>query len=246
MPWKSLAGVRLPAAVAALLLLAAGVAGGARAQAAIEELYIPAMVVTESNFRTDASTKQPPLDTFQAGKQVLITGVTQDTQGRDWYRVRVYDDGREGFIFGELLRPLPDFPTPPNGLGVTKVLDAGERDRLVGKHGLTLQWIGVEPKGEIVAYENLGLLYLWGWQDGFGNAAGDSIDIDGWITEVGANYFRLKGKVVYRVAALTGDKTCGREGDFLFSRAAGRDYWRLEPFTKPCGDWDQYIDVYLR
>lgn len=247
MPWKSLAGVRRLAAVAAILLLAVPAPGGsARAQAAIEELYIPAMVVTESNFRADASTKQPPLDTFQAGKQVLITGVTYDAQGRPWNRVRIYDDGREGFIFSELLRALPDFPSPPNGLGVTKVLDAAERDRLVGKHGLTLQWIGVEPKGEIVAYENLGLLYLWGWQDGFGNAAGDTLDIEGWVTEVGENYFRLQGKVIYRVAALTGDKTCGREGDFLFKRTAGRDYWRLEPFNKPCGDWDQYIDIYLR
>lgn len=246
MLWIGLLGIRRLAAATAFVLFLVPLAGVAGAQAPVEPLYVPAMVVTESNFRADASTAQPPLDTFQAGKHVLITGVTQDTQGRDWYRVRVYDDGREGFIFGTLLRALPEFPKPPNGLGVTKVDDPAERDRLVGKHGLTLQWIGVDPQGEIVAYEDLGLIYLLGWQDGFAAAAGDTLDIEGWVTEVTANGFRLTGTIAYRVAALTGDKSCKREGDFVFSRPSGRDYWRLETIASPCGQWDQYVDIYLR
>lgn len=85
-----------------------------------------------------------------------------------------------------------------------------------------------------------------GWQDGMGAAAGDTLDIKGWVTEVSANSFRLKGSIVYRVASLTGGKECKREGDFVFSRSSGKTYWRLEPIAKPCGDWDQYIDIYLR
>src|SRR5688572_13127322 len=104
----------------------------------IAPLYIPAMVVSEANFRADPSTGKPPVDTFQAGKQVLILGSTQDSQGRDWYAVSVSDDGREGFIFGNLLRPLPIFTDVPEGMGVAAIGDEAERNRLIGRHDFAL------------------------------------------------------------------------------------------------------------
>ena len=230
----------------AICALVAAHAGPSAAQAPIEPLYIPAMVVSEANFRADPSTGKPPLDTFQAGKQVLITGATQDDRGRDWYAVRIYDDGREGFIFGTLLRPLPEFPNPPSGFGVTEVGDATEKGRLVGRHGITLQWIGVDPQGEVVAFDNLGAIFLTGGQVGTGAAASDQLWVSGWVWRVDANSFLLSGTIRYKVASLTGNGECSRQGDFVFSRPAGREYWRLEQVTSPCGKWDQYLDIYLR
>ncbi len=69
------------------------------AEPKITPLYEPAMVLRTSNFRADPSTGQDPLDTFKAGKQLLILGQTEDDRGRPWYAVSLYD-GTRGFIFG--------------------------------------------------------------------------------------------------------------------------------------------------
>jgi len=231
-------------AVVLLLLAAVGIPGTTRAQEVDEPLYIPAMVVSEANFRGDPSTKNAPLDTFQAGKQVLILGRVQDNQQRDWYLVRVYDDGREGYIFGNLLRPLPAFTSPPSGMGTVQVTDEAEKARLVGRHGLTLQLIGNEPQGEVVVFEDLGLIYLTGWQQG--QSSGDSLQIEGWVWKVEATSFRFSGTITYSVATVTGQTNCSRSGDYIFSRPANRTYWRLETTVSPCGKWDQLIDIHLR
>lgn len=207
----------------------------------IEPLYVPAMVVSEANFRADPSTGKPPLDTFQAGKQVLILGSTQDNQGRDWYAVSVYDDGREGFIFGNLLRPLPIFTDVPEGLSVAAVGDVAERNRLVGRHDFSLAQIKGAKPGELTVYEDLGLLKVEASQ--FGNGE-DRVSLNGWVTEVGANRFKVQGELVYRVPGLM-QSECRQGGEMLFTRPANGAAWQLD---KPaaCGPWYPQVSVQLR
>ncbi len=234
-------------ALAMLLALPVSWAPPARAEQEVDEpLYIPAMLVREGNFRADPSTKNAPIGTYPAGTQVLVLGSVQDSQQRPWYLIRLYDTGQEGWMFGNLLRALPDFPNPPSGLGITQVGDSAERDLLVGSHGLTLQWIGVKQQGELVAFENLGLIYVTGAQDGSGQAQGDWLKVKGYVTQVDKNSFTLKGTVEYHVASLTGQGNCRKEGVYVFERAAKKKNWRLTTTTSPCGKWDQFIDVYVR
>jgi len=232
------------AALQALVFAAAlpmGALAPAVAQGEIEPLYIPAMVVSEANFRADPSTGKPPLDTFQAGKQVLITGLTQDDKARDWYEVVVYDDGREGFIFGNLLRPLPSFASVPEGLGATMVNDAAERDRLIGRHDFSIaQMVGAKP-GELVVYEDLGLLYVEGAQQG----EGQRLTLNGWVTEVRANRFTLRGSLAYVLPSLAQGE-CRMSGEMAFSRPAKGTAWRLEATKSPCGQWNHTVDIQLR
>jgi hypothetical protein len=199
------------------------------------------MVVSEANFRADPSTGKPPVDTFQAGKQVLITGLTQDDKARDWYEVVVYDDGRAGFIFGNLLRPLPSFASAPEGLGAATIGDAAERDRLIGRHDFSIAEMAGAKAGELVVYEDLGLLYLEGSQQG----NGERLTLNGWVTEVKANRFTLRGSLAYSIPSVW-QAECRMSGDMTFSRPAKGTAWRLEATKSPCGKGTHTVDIQLR
>jgi hypothetical protein len=223
------------------LFLAQAAAPAAAAPGDIAPLYIPAMVVSEANFRADPSTGKPPIDTFQAGKQVLILGSTQDSQGRDWYAVAVYDDGREGFIFGNLLRPLPNFAGAPEGTAVAAVADTAEEGRLIGSHAFSLaQMKGAKP-GELVVFEDLGLLYINGQQLGQGE---ERLSLTGWVTDVSATGFKLSGELRYRVPGLMQGE-CRQSGTLTFSRPAKGTAWQLDN-PSACGTWYPQVTVQLR
>lgn len=235
--------------MALILAVALPLAATQRLSAEIEvdePLYIPAMLIREGNFRADPSTKNPPLGTYPAGLQVLILGSKLDAQQRIWYLIRLYETGQEGWMFGNLLRPLPAFPAGPRETPVAVVEDPAEKALLVGAHGLTLQWIGLKEQGELIAFEDLGQIYVEGVQNGSGKTAGDWMTVRGFVTSVGTNRFVLEGRIEYRVASLTGESSCRRDGTFVFQRGAKKKNWRLESTTTTCGNWDQYIDVYLR
>jgi len=227
--------------VAPALLLGQALFPAAAAPGDVSPLYVPAMVVSEANFRADPSTGKPPLDTFQAGKQVLILGVTQDNQGRDWYVVSVYDDGREGYIFGNLLRPLPSFASPPEGMGVATVTDVAERNRLVGRHDFSLAQIKGAKPGELTVYEDLGLLYVDGLQVGTGQ---DRVALSGWVTKVAANSFTVRGDLRYTIPALVQGE-CRQTGEMTFSRPANGAAWQLDQ-PKACTTWYPGLSVQLR
>ncbi len=215
------------------------------AAAEVTPLYEPAMVLRTSNFRADPSTKQPPLDTFKAGKHVLILGETEDERGRTWYAVSLYD-GTRGYIFGKLLAPMPDFPKPPEGLGTTEIGDATAAQQLVGSHGTTLGWVGDQPWGELIVFEDLGLYYLWGYQRGEGKAANDVMEIEGYVSAIDAEGFTLKGTVKYELYQFEKPITCVRKGTHRFKRVPDSNTWRAQDKAKPCGDWEDVVEVYLR
>lgn len=237
----------LPLLLAALLLLPAVPQRAALAEVEVEEaLYLPAMLIREGNFRADPSTGQPPLGTYKAGLQLLVRGVVHDKDKRPWYLVRLYDTGQEGWMIASLLRPLPVFPNTPDGLTVTEVKDKAERDLLVGAHPFTFQRVDAKNAGELVAFEDLGLIYVEGNQAGSGKTAEDWIEVRGFVSLIEANRFHLVGRVEYRVAELTGQGTCRDTGVFTFERGANKKNWRLTKTTSPCGRWDQILDLLVR
>ncbi len=211
----------------------------------VTPLYEPAMVLRTSNFRADPSTNQPPLDTFKAGKQVLILGETKDDRDRTWYAVSLYD-GTQGFIFGKLLEPLPDFPKAPNGLGTTNIEDESVAQQLVGSHGTTLKWVGAQPWGELVVFEDLGLYYLKGRQQGEGKAANDVMEIEGFVTDIDSEGFTLNGTISYELHQYEKPVNCTRKGTHRFQRIADSNTWRASSVAKPCGKWEDELEIYLR
>jgi len=215
------------------------------AEPTVTPLYEPAMVLRTSNFRADPSTDKPPLDTFKAGTQVLILGRTTDGRDRDWYAVSLYD-GTRGYIYGSLLAPLPEFPEPPDGLGTTLVADAEAAQRVVGAHGVTLQWIGAQPWGELTVFEDLGLYYAKGGQKGEGEAARDSMEISGYLTRIDAEGFTLDGTISYELYQFDPTVRCRRKGTHRFRRIPDSNTWRLSGKASPCGDWEDVVEIYLR
>lgn len=228
-----------------LLLLFLAAQPAVAAEPAVTPLYEPAMILRTSNVRADPSTGQPPLDTFGAGTQVLITGIAKDARGRDWYAVSLYD-GRRGYIYGNLAAPLPDFPEPPEGLGTTEIRDAAAAARLVGAHGTVLSWIGAQPWGELAVFEDLGLYYLQGGQSGDGKAARDSMTLSGYVTRIDAEGFTLQGTLAYDLYQFDRPIHCERKGVHRFVRLPDSNTWRLAGKATPCGEWEDRVDVYLR
>ncbi|MEO1192774.1 MAG: SH3 domain-containing protein [Pseudomonadota bacterium] len=212
------------------------------AEPQVEPRYEPAMVMRESNFRADPSTGQPPLDTFKAGTKVLITGVTKDARGRDWYAVSLYD-GRRGYIYGRLVAALPTPPDPPEGLGVTKVSDPAVAAEVVGSHGMTMQRIGSDPWGGLSVFEDLGLYYARGSQPG---SQGDRMVLDGTLLAIDSRGFTLQGDLSYGARENGQRITCKRNAKLRFDLVANSNTWRYSGPAGSCGPWSEQIEVYRR
>jgi len=204
-----------------------------------EGLYRPSMLITGSNIRPEASTKQPPIVTLPAGAQVLVIGEAKDDRDRTWYRIAMYD-GREGDIFAPLGRALPDFPNPPSGLGTTDVKDETQAANLIGQHGVSLGWIQNTPPGNAIVYEDLGLYYIKGAQ--LRSSSIDRMDIDGYLTEIDAEGFTLNGRIKYKLKTDSGEVNCNRRGVHRFALQSNGD-WNLKPAKNSCGNWTDKVVV---
>jgi hypothetical protein len=126
----------------------------------------------------------------------------------------------------------------------TQVSDDKAREKLLGDHDLTLQWISDKKKvGKAQVTEENGLLKLKGEQRG---PKGNYVTVEGVIERVDAASFVLVGKVETRVDYIAGGKVCPREGRFTFRITGKRRYWRMKEMNNPCEDVVDYVDVYLR
>jgi hypothetical protein len=138
-----------------------------------------------------------------------------------------------------LARPAAARPEAPH----TDVRDPGGKQRLVGKHGFSLQWISWEQLGSAVVSEDAdGTLRLKGEQ----RAGEDFVTIDGVVTSVDATAFTFEGEIVTRVSHINGGRPCTRQGPFTFARKGKRRYWRLQQMDNPCEGVTDYVDVYLK
>lgn len=139
-------------------------------------------------------------------------------------------------LFAPLAAARPSQPS-------TEVRDAGAKQRLVGKHGFSLQWISWEQLGSAVVSEGPdGTLRLEGEQ----RAGEDFVTIDGVIATVEATTFTFEGVIVTRVSHINGGRPCTRQGLFTFARKGKRRYWRLQAMDNPCEGVTDYVDVYVK
>lgn len=131
----------------------------------------------------------------------------------------------------------------------TEISDEKWKTLLMGKHLLSLQWIGAEKPGSIAVTEDHGLLRISGVQRD--DASGDYLKVDGKIRRVGVKEFTFCGVILTKVSYINGGKECRRSGQFRFAVRGERKYWRMQEKDNPCdkteyGPIVDYIDIYLR
>lgn len=150
------------------------------------------------------------------------------------------------------VRPAPDrlrleFPQPAAGVPF-EVMElrraaAPAVPSLAARHGLTLQWIGWERRGEAQVARRDGRVFIRGEQRSADGA--DFVTIDGEIVDFTGSAFTLRGRVITRVAFDNAGQPCVREGDLRFVAAPGRRYWRLHEARRPCSTITDYVDLYF-
>ncbi len=117
--------------------------------------------------------------------------------------------------------------------------------QLLGKHALTLQWIGtggLKDAGSAEVKQEGGEWRLTGRKD----AKEGFVSLDGTVTKIDETTFTFKGKVVTKVAFIFEGKECPRDVEVTFERKGARKYWRMYPIGNPCDTAADYIDIYLR
>lgn len=131
-------------------------------------------------------------------------------------------------------------PAPPR----TVVRDEAARQRLLGAHRFSLQWISWESFGRAEVTEKDGTLSIRASQRHEGG--GDFIEMEGIILEVRPDAFIFQGRIVTQVSYIFGGQPCKREGTFTFRVTGKRKYWRLKEMQNPCDDVVDYVDVYFQ
>lgn len=114
---------------------------------------------------------------------------------------------------------------------------------LRSRHGLTLQWIGWDRRGEAVVERRNGRSFIRGEQRSADGA--DYVTIEGEIVDFTAAGFTLRGRVVIRVGFENAGQPCTRDGDLRFQAPPGRAYWRLQAMRSPCSTLTDYVDIYF-
>ena len=125
------------------------------------------------------------------------------------------------------------------------ITDQKAAKQLLGRHALTLQWIGtggLKDAGRVEVKEDGDQWRLTGRMD----AKEGFVSLDGIVTAVHKTTFVFKGKIVTQVDHIFEGKECAREGEYTFERKGDRKYWRMYPIDNPCDMAADYIDIYLR
>jgi hypothetical protein len=123
--------------------------------------------------------------------------------------------------------------------------DQKAAQQLLGKHALTLQWIGtggLKDAGTAEVKAENGEWRLTGRND----AKEGFVSLDGVVTKVDQTTFTFKGKIVTRVEYIYEGKECPRDVEVNFERKGSRKYWRMYPIDNPCDAVADYIDIFLR
>lgn len=123
----------------------------------------------------------------------------------------------------------------------TIILDRAAAQRLLAAKGLTLQWIGWDRRGSLNVRQEGGTIYLTGSQsDPHGSG---QIYLDGWVEEIGADYFVFRGTIRITDTPDSGRK-CERQKLWHFAVTQNRPYWRLREFEW-CDYLTDYVDIYF-
>lgn len=113
----------------------------------------------------------------------------------------------------------------------------------LGKHALTLQWIGWDKPGSVtITADNDGWYSINGTQIG-GN--GNYLKINGQIKPLNNQELEFEGKIETRVDHINAGEPCIRTGKKLFKATGMRKYWRLQDMISCDGTTTDYVDIYL-
>lgn len=145
---------------------------------------------------------------------------------------------RKRLLLATLLLPMTAHADPA-------ITDQKAAKQLLGKHALTLQWIGtggLKDAGSAEVKADGDVWRLTGRMD----AEEGFVSLDGEITAIHKTSFIFKGKIVTQVTHIFEGKECARAGEYTFERKGSRKYWRMYPIDNPCDLAADYIDLYLR
>lgn len=139
------------------------------------------------------------------------------------------------------LPPAPDTSVPAPA-EPARILSPDAADRLRNNSGITLQWISWDHRGDVaVTVDENGIWRLSGSQsaqDGPGRLA-----VEGRVTEIGADYFLLDGRVTIADTPDAG-RQCSEDKVWRFGVTQDREYWRLREFEW-CDGLTDYVDIYF-
>ncbi|SMH57928.1 caspase family protein [Azospirillum agricola] len=136
---------------------------------------------------------------------------------------------------------------PEKPIVSTIVTDRASKAKIMGNHGLTLQWLDKGPIGRVAVTEKNGIITLKGRQGGYKRHEDDFVSLDGVITEINDKEFFFDGEINMKIYHINGGNICTRSNKVRFAITENRKYWRMrEPYMKnPCDDATDYIDIYF-
>jgi len=122
-----------------------------------------------------------------------------------------------------------------------RIVSKKDADRLMRNEGVSLQWIDWDERGPAwVAVTTSGHWLLMAGQYG---GEGGTLDLEGFITEVGEDYFVFEG-TIKMLGTPDQDRVCRATKPWRFEVTQGRSYYRLREFEW-CDYLTDYIDVYF-
>ena len=113
-----------------------------------------------------------------------------------------------------------------------------------GTHMCSLQWISWKKFGSVTFKRNPdGTLNCTGGQKS--TTTDDYLKLDGNITVVNPLHLKFTGKIITCVSHINNGKPVVREGEFNFTVAGQRRYWRMREMNNPKDGCCDYVDIYF-
>ncbi|WP_374407936.1 hypothetical protein [Pelagerythrobacter sp.] len=126
--------------------------------------------------------------------------------------------------------------------GPTRILNQDAAYRLRNNSGVTLQWIDWDRRGD--ARVTVGPDGVWRLSAAQSAPDGPGrVSVEGRVTEIGADYFLLDGRVTISDTPDVG-RQCSDDRVWRFGVTQGRKYWRLREFEW-CDSLTDYVDIYF-
>ena len=113
-----------------------------------------------------------------------------------------------------------------------------------GTHMCSLQWISWKKFGSVTLKRNSdGTLKCTGGQKSA--TTDDYLKLEGDITVVNPLHLKFNGKITTGVSHINNGKPVVREGEFNFTVAGQRRYWRMREMNNPKEGCCDYVDIYF-
>ena len=113
-----------------------------------------------------------------------------------------------------------------------------------GTHMCSLQWISWKKFGSVILKRNSdGTLKCTGGQKS--TTTDDYLKLDGDIIVVNPLHLKFNGKITTCVSHINNGKPVVRDGEFNFTVAGQRRYWRMREMNNPKDGCCDYVDIYF-